>query len=779
MPYIGSSVKRSEDGRLLRGTGRFVGDIQRAGMLHAAIVRSPYAHGRIVRLETGAAAKMPGVVTIVTAQDIAGVRPIPMRLAPRHDLVRALQRPLASDTVRYVGEPVAVVVAASRYEAEDALELVELEVEPLPVVIDPRRSMEPGAPVLHPDVPDNVAGHFVLDVGSVDRALGEADLVLEEEFSVQRHSGVPLETRGLVAEFDEGSGLLTVWGPTKVVHWNRAVLADLLDMPPTRIRFVELEVGGGFGIRGEFYPEDYLIPFLARRLRRPVCWIEDRAEHLKAANHSREQFHRVRIGVKRDGRIVALDDRLLNNMGAYIRTHGATVPTMTSAYLPGPYRIENYRCDASCVVTNKTPAGTYRGPGRFAAAFVRERLVDMVARRLGLDPAEVRLRNFVPPELMPYDTGTNAFGIPTIYESAEFAKQFRLALDRLGYDEARAWCAEQRRAGRAVGIGMACFVEKTGLGPWDYGRVEVDGSGQVVLYTGAADLGQGMETVFGQIVADALSVAFEQVRVVHGDTSLVPYGGGSFASRATVVAGSAAFNAAQKARKKLIALAAAALEASADDLIIEDGAVMARGVPQKRLSFADIARLATPAWALPRGLEPGIAEEAFFSVDHMTYPYGVHLAIVEVDRETGRLDIHKYLVAYDVGRAINPMLVEGQIVGGMAQGFGGAVLEEFVYDDQGQLLTGSLMDYLLPSFVEVPPVDVIVTEDAPSTLNPLGVKGAGEGGAVGVGAALANAVCDALGGAVEIRELPLTPERVRAAARAAAAAAAKPNGGLP
>jgi aerobic carbon-monoxide dehydrogenase large subunit len=768
MAYVGSSVRRSEDDRLLRGIGRFVGDISRAGVLHAAVARSAFAHGRIIRVDVEGARRMAGVVSVITSEDIPGVGPIPMRLAPREDLVRALQRPLASDRVRYVGEPVAVVVARSRYEAEDAVEAVRLEVEPLEAVVDPRRALEPGAPVLHPAVPDNTAGHFVMDVGRVERGLADADEIIEAEFSIQRHSGVPLETRGLVAEFDADSRMLTVWGPTKVVHFNRAVLAELLGLPLSQIRFVEPEVGGGFGIRGEFYPEDFLIPFLAIRLGCPVRWIEDRAEHLKSANHSREQWHRVRVGVKRDGRIVAFDDLLLNNMGGYVRTHGATVPTMTAAYLPGPYKIDNYRCDAHCVLTNKTPAGTYRGPGRFGAAFVRERVMDMVARRLGLDPAEVRLRNFIPREAMPYETGTSAFGTPTIYDSADFAKQFRLALAKLGYEAMREWCAERRREGRAVGIGIACFVEKSGLGPWEYARVEVDPSGQVVVYTGAADVGQGVETVLAQIAADTLAADFAQVRVVHGDTSLVPYGGGSYASRGTVVAGNSVMQAAEGTRAKLVQLAAAALEVSPEDLVVDGGRVAPRGAPSAALSFADLARLATPTWALPRGLQPGTVGEAFFTAEHMVYPYGVHLAVVEVDCETGFLVIHKYLVAYDVGRAINPMLVEGQIVGGVAQGLGGALLEEFAYDDEGQLLTGSFMDYLVPTSAEMPGVEVLLTEDAPSPRNPLGVKGAGEGGTVGVGAALANAVCDALGGVVEIQQLPLTPQRVREAARVAA-----------
>ena len=771
MSYVGTSIRRKEDNRLLRGSGRFVGDIQRPGMLYAAILRSPFPHGKLKRIDTEQAKKMPGVVSVITFADMTNVKPIPMRLAPRDDLIRALQKPLASDRVRYVGEPLAVVIADSRYQAEDALEVMDFGIDELEAVVDARRAIEKDAPILHPAVPDNIAGHFVEKTGDVERALAGAEVVFEEEFYIQRHSGVPLETRGLVAEYDDSQPLLTIWGPTKVVHFNQAVLAGLLDIPLSQIRMIELENGGGYGIRGEFYPEDFLIPFIARKLRRPICWIEDRNEHLKSANHSREQWHRVRVGANKDGRIVAFDDVLLNVMGGYIRTHGATVPTMTAAYLPGPYKWDNYRCDANCVLVNKTPAGTYRGPGRFGAAFVRERVMDMVAHKLGLDPAEVRLKNFIPTELMPYDTGRTAFGKPTIYDSADFHKQFHIALEKFGYYELQKQCEIERQTGRAIGIGFGCFVEKSGLGPWEYARVEIDPSGEVVVYTGAADLGQGVETVLSQVVADALPIDIERIRVVHGDTAQIPFGGGSYASRGTVLACNSAVVAVGEVRKKLLQLAAVALQADEKDLSIEKNCVVKIGAGAS-VSFVDLAKLAAPNTALPLGIKPGISGEGFFRAEHMTYPYGVHMAMVEVDQETGFLKIHKYLIAYDIGRAINPMLVEGQLVGGMAQGLGGALLEEFAYDSEGQLLTGSFMDYLLPSSMEVPPVEIVLTEDAPSPLNPLGVKGVGEGGTVGVGAALANAVCNALGGKVEIKRLPLTPESVRDAVKSARAAAA-------
>jgi aerobic carbon-monoxide dehydrogenase large subunit len=771
MAYTGKSVKRLEDPELLRGAATFVGDIRRPGMLHAVVVRSPHAHARILSIDTAEARQQPSVVTVLTAADVKGVGVIPMRLAPREDLIRALQHPIASDRVRYVGEPVAVVVAGSRYKAEDAAEFVLADYEPLDVVVDPRVAMQAGAPVLHDSVPDNIAGRLLVRSGDVDRAIAEADLVIEEEFAIQRHTGVPLETRGLVAELDRSTGVLTVWGPTKVTHFNRGVLAHLLDMPESRIRMVEPSVGGGFGIRGEFYPEDFLIPFLARQLGRPVCWIEDRSEHLLSANHSREQRHFVQLAVRQDGKILGLKDTVLNNMGGYIRTHGATVPTMTAAYLPGPYRIPSYHCEALSVLTNKTPAGTYRGPGRFEASFVRERLMDIVARRLDLDPAEVRRRNFVQPQDMPYRTGTTEFfDHPVTYDSGDYPGQFERALSRFDYAGSRAWCEEARSQGRSVGIGIGCFVEKSGLGPWEYARVEVDSSGEVVVYSGAAALGQGLETALAQIVADGIGASMDRIRVVHGDTAVVPFGVGTFASRATVLAGNAALVAAQRVRDKMLAIAAQELEVTAADLVVQDGRVSVRGDEEASLSFGEVARLAAPGTALARGFEPGLAETGYFEAEDMVYPYGVHLALVEVDRDTGMVKILRYHVAYDAGRLINPKLVEGQILGGLAQGVGGTLLEELVYDEEGQLISGSFMDYLLPTAVEVPHVDVELTEEAPSPHNPLKIKGAGEGGTVGVSAALTGAVADALGLSSELRELPLTPERIFQLSRLAPAA---------
>jgi carbon-monoxide dehydrogenase large subunit len=757
MGYIGARVKRKEDVRLLRGIGKYVGDIHRVGMVHAAILRSTHAHAQIVNIDASRALELTGVIGVLTAADIPGMKTIPMRTGRIPGLERSQQTPLATFKVRYVGDPVAVVVAESRYLAEDALEMIDVEYQALGPVTDAHASMQAGAPQLHEAVPNNIAANFQVNVGDVDAAFSECALILEEEFFTQRHSAVPLETRGLVAEFDEGKGLLTMWGPTKMTHTNWRILSELMGMPQSCIHFIEPEVGGGFGARGEFYPEDFLIPFAARHFRRPICWIEDRSENLKAMNQSRQQKHKVRIGVKKDGTILAMDAEILFDMGGYTRTHGGVPAIAASAMLRGPFRVKNYRCNVFCVLTNKTPVGTYRSPGRYEANFVRERLLDMVAHRLDLDPADIRRRNLIRHEEMPYDLGKHPFHY-MVYDTGDFPGQFERALEGIGYETLKATCAGAKKEGRALGVGIGCFVETSGIGPWEYARVEVDNAGKVVLYSGCNSVGQGIATALSQIVADELQVCIDDVRVVHGDTAKVPYGNGSNASRSTVMAGSAAVGAARKVKDKLLRLASSALEIDAADLILSEGRVIARGAPERSLGFADIAQLALPGAALKNGFTPGISEEDFFATDKRPFPYGVHVAVVEVDRETGMIKILDYLVTEDVGRKINPMIIEGQMAGGLAQGIGGALLEEFVYDEDGQPLATSFMDYLLPTAMEMPKAQFISTEDYPSPHNPLGVKGAGEGGITAAGAALANAVSNALG--VEVTRLPLKPDYI-------------------
>jgi carbon-monoxide dehydrogenase large subunit len=766
--WIGAPIRRREDRRLVTGRGKFAADIRLPDMLSAVIFRSPHAHARIRSLDLDAARRVPGVVAAWGAAELADVGRIPMRMSPRTEVVQCLQRPIAIDKVRYVGEPMAVILATDRYCAEDALEMVAVEFEEFPAVTHAVEALAPGAPIIHEGFGRNLAERIVMDRGDAQRALAQAAVRVAHRFQVQRHTGVPMETRGLLARYDAGTGVLTMWGPTKVPHYNRSVLARLLGFPDSRIHFLETDVGGGFGVRGEFYPEDFLIPWAAIRAGRPVQWVEDRREHFVATNHSREQWHDIEIGATRDGKIVALADRIHADMGAYIRTHGVVVPDRTAAMLPGPYRIEHYHAEVSCVFTNKTPSGTYRAPGRYEGTVVREQVVDLLARTLGMDPADVRRRNFVSPDEMPYNVGATVDREPVVYDSGDFRSAFEATLKLGEYEALRVEQAEARRRGRLFGVGIGCVVEKSGTGPWEFARVELDAAGAPTVYTGLAVLGQGLETTLSQICAQALGARPEDVTVVHGDTARVAHGIGTFGSRGIVVGGNAVFEAARRLRDKIVALAAERLEASPADLVVEDSRVFARGVRDRALSFRELARAA----AAPRGPateELGLSATAFFEAPKRPYPYGSHLAAVEVDAETGRVRVVRYAIAYDVGRIVNPTIVEGQIVGGLAQGLGGALLEELAYDAGGQLVTTTFMDYLLPTIMEMPArLDVRVLEEAPSPLNPLGVKGAGEGGCTGAGAALANAVADALAplGATLTR-LPLSPDHVLALIRQA------------
>jgi carbon-monoxide dehydrogenase large subunit len=756
---VGRAVLRKEDHRLLTGRGKYAADFRLPGMLHAAVLRSPHAHARLGAIRARAALALPGVATVVTAQDLGPIGRIPVRLGPRPSVVACLQPPLARDTVRYVGEPVAFVVAESRYLAEDALDVIEVDYDPLPAIADAWRALARDAPRLHEAIGSNVVDTIETRRGDAARALTGAAHRVTDRFTIQRHTGVPMETRGLSAAWDSGTRVLSLWGVAKVPHFNRRVLADLLGHPEHLIHFVELEVGGGFGVRGEFYPEDLLVPWTAMRLGRPVQWVEDRREHLVATNHSRQQCHDIEIGFDGEGRIVALLDRFVADMGAYIRTHGVVVPELTAALLPGPYRIPNYVCELRCVLTNKTPTGTYRGPGRFEGTFVRERLMDVAAARLGIDPIELRRKNLIQPAEMPYEVGGAALNQHTVYDCGDYRSALDTALGAVGWEAARAEQAEARRAGRLVGLGVACLVEKAGLGPWEYARVEVDATGHVVVYSGIAAVGQGIETTLAQVCADELHVDPEAVTVVHGDSAQVPFGVGGFASRGAAVALPAALEAARKVRAKILRVAAGLLEASPDDLVLEDGAVRVRGVPARAVTFRELARAAVPG---PPGMEPGLYAAHFFEAPKMTYPYGTHAAVVEVDAGTGGVKILRYAIAYDIGRAVNPMIVDGQLVGALAQGIGGALLEELVYDEQGQPLTATFMDYLVPTAMEMPATTVTrVLEETPTPLNPLGVKGVGEGGSSGCGGAIANAVADALAPlGVPITALPLSPDRL-------------------
>lgn len=744
---VGRSVPRHEDARLLRGAGNFADDVDMAGQVHLRVVRSPVAHARLDGVDTDEARGMPGVVAVLTGADLKDVPPIPVRLPhPDHPLDAYLQPVLARDEVRYVGEPVAVVAATDPYLAEDAAELVGLELTELPAVLDAEDGTE--------------AATLTDGYGDVDAAFATAARVVEITAEIGRHAAVPLEPRGLVATYDRGRDRLEVWGGSKVPNFNRTVLAGLLGMPPESVHLYAMDAGGGFGARGEFYPEDFLVPYLARRLGRPVKWTEDRAEALVALNHSRQQRHRLAAAFDADGRVLGLRDEIWHDNGAYARTHGLTVPDLTVAMLPGPYRVPAYHCRLHMALTNKTPCGTYRAPGRYEGTFAREQLLDVAADRLGLDPVELRRRNLLTPEEIPHVRPLNALGTEMVLDAGDYPKLLDAAVDRT-----RDWRTEAvrlRASGVPAGIGLAVFLEKSGLGPHETADVAVDPSGAVRVHSGGTSLGQGIETVLAQIAAERLTVPDDRVRVINGDTDLQPYGMGSWASRSTVVGGGAVVRATDAVVHKARHAAARLLEADPADLGLHDGRFTVTGSPDTAVTLAEVAAACVPGGpGLARDEEPGLSARRTFAVDHMTYPYGVHVALVTVDPGTGAVHVPRYLVAYEVGRAINPALVEGQLIGGAAQGLGGALYEEFRYDDAGQPLATTFMDYLMPTASETAPtVETLITEDAPSPDNPLGTKGAGEGGITAAGAALASAVRAALGLRTAIPRLPLTPSRV-------------------
>jgi aerobic carbon-monoxide dehydrogenase large subunit len=757
MSFIGRSVPRLEDGPLVTGRGRFAADMGFPHMLHMRVVRSGYAHGRIMSIDSSEALALPGVVAVWTSTDVADIPPIDFRLTRIEGLAPYRQPILAQERVRYVGEPVAAVFAADPYVAEDAADLVGIEIAELPVILDAA-----AAPGEFEDGRSTEPAVVEKSYGDVAAAFRDAHAVVDLDLSVGRHSGVPLETRGAVARYDTGRDVLELHGAAKVPHWNRDNIARMLARDPSTVHLYEGHVGGGFGIRGELYPEDVLVCVAALRLGRPVKWIEDRREHLIAANHSRQQRHKVRAAVDADGRILAIDDEFFHDQGGYVRTHAATVPDLAAGMLPGPYRVGAYRARGHVRLTNKTPGGTYRAPGRFESTFVRERLMDAIAARVGIDRVEVRRRNLIAKAEMPYTRPLATLGTEIVLDSGDYAGLLDQSLAAIKWNELTGDLARRRAGGELVGAGLGIFVEKSGLGPFDGVRMSVDAAGLVEVVTGAASIGQGVETVVAQICADALGVDYRRVRVVHGRTDRIAFGQGAFASRVTVMTGEATRLAAVEVRAKAIEVAAELLQQPAGALDVVDGKVVRKGTPAgPSMTLGEIAKALEPASKLRGTRVPGLSAEGWFYTDHMNYPYGVHVAVVRIDRETGGVTIERYLMAYDIGRAVNPMLVEGQLAGGFAQGIGGALLEEFLYDERGEPLSVNFADYLMPTAHEVPAFDVLITEDAPSPLNPLGVKGAGEGGINPVGAAIASAIDDAIGFPGAVTRLPVTPQRLR------------------
>jgi carbon-monoxide dehydrogenase large subunit len=756
---IGASPRRKEDAPLLEGRGRYLDDLRRPGTAHLGVVRSLHAHARIRRIAADPARAMPGVA-VYTAADLPEVTPgIPAPFGGTPSTRPYVQSVLASEVVRYVGEPVAVVVADDPYRLADAMDGVAVDYDPLLPVMT-LGAAAGGDDRVHEDWPDNAAVVVRGGVGDVDRAFSSADLIVDERLYHPRITAVPIEPRGVLAYRDAESGLLVVWSSTQNPYLVRDAVATALGLPAEQVRVLAPDVGGGFGPKGAVYHEELLVPAVALRLGRPVKWVEGRREHFVATGHDREQAHAARIAFRRDGTIVAVDDAFQADVGAYpVEGTGLTLNTVN--HLPGPYRVPSYRGVGTSYVTNKTQNAAYRGAGRPEAVFVMERLLDIGARRLGLDPLEVRRRNLVQPAEMPYRSGiTYKDGVTVAYDPGDFPAALERALDVLGHQELRARRTAQAGTPRRIGIGVACYVQGSGIGPYEGAQVRVDPSGQVFVTIGVAAQGQGHRTTLAQICAAELGVPLDDVHIVAGDTQLFPIGMGTGGSRVAANAGPAVARTAREVRARAQQVAAELLECAPEDVRIEGGRVFVAGVPGRALTLGRVAYAALRSKALRKTGEPGLQRCSYFYPDTVTWAFGTQAAAVEVDVETCEVRLLAYAVVHDSGRAINPVIVEGQLQGGAAQGIGAGLWEELVYDDSGQLVTGSLMDYGLPKADQLPMLPV-ARLDHPSVVNELGIKGVGESGAIPGAAAIANAVEDAVADlGVTIREVPVTPARL-------------------
>ena len=769
---FGSGIRRREDPRLLTGTARYTDDIVLPGMAHAAILRSPHAHALVMRIDTARAKAAPGVLAVFTAADTEGVlNAIPCCwLLPNSNLKIATYRPLAKDAVHYVGEPVAVVVAESPYQAADALDLIDVEFETLPAVVDPHAAAQPGAQALHAEAPGNVAFHWTVAGGDVDAAFSSAEVVVRERIVQQRLIPTAMETRGAVANFVPATGELTLWNTTQNPHIVRFVMSLVTGVPEDRLRVIAPEVGGGFGSKIPQIPGDFIAVFCSMKLGRPIKWTETRSENYVSTTHGRDHVQEVELAATRDGRVTGLRCTIWAGMGAYLSTAAPGIPTILHGLmLSGPYTIPAVKEDVYGVYTNTTPVEAYRGAGRPEATFMLERMMDRLADEIGMDPVDVRRRNMIPPFADGHDVVT---GLK--YDSGNYEGALAKLLDHAGYTALRAEQAAARKAGRHVGIGVSVYVEICGLGPsqvagavgfqgglWESAIVRFHPSGKVHVFIGASPHGQGEETTFAQVVADELGVAVNDVKVIHGDTDLTPMGWGTYGSRTTAVGGAALAVATRKIKDKAKLLASHLLEAAVEDIDYANGKFFVRGVPDRHKTIQDIALMANVAWNLPQGMEAGLEASSFYDPPNFTYPFGAHLAVVEVDPETGHVTLKRYVAVDDCGPQINPVIVEGQVHGGVVQGIGQALWEEAVYDDNGQLLTGSLADYAIPRADMLPEIEVLSTV-TPSPHHPLGVKGIGEAGTISSTCTVYNAVIDALEpfGIKGGLRMPLTPERV-------------------
>lgn len=762
MSWVGSAVKRVEDPALLQGKGQFVDDIHLPNMVEATILRSPYAHARIGTIDATEALAMPGVHAVITHADLPGELQTPIPLLVPNPAIHypVMQYVLAKDAVRFAGEAIAVVVADDRYIAEDAAERIMVDFDPLPAAGDFRAALEPGAPTAHAERDDNVAAEFSQAYGDIDAAFANAAHVFREELFQHRGAGHPIECRTMLAAHDPVTDTLTIWANTQAPHRLRDVYCRMTGAADNQVRVISPDTGGGFGSKVQAYPEHMAIAAAATKLGRPVKYIEDRREHFLATHQERDQLWDLEIAVDADAKILGVRGTLLHDSGAYL-PWGIITPFISASTTPGPYVLPSYKLDVTCVFTNKVATTPVRGAGRPQATFAMERLMDRVAHELDLDPAEVRRRNYVPAEAMPYAVGlTFRDGSPVVYDSGDYPACQVKALELADYDAFRAKQAAARNEGRYIGIGVGSYVEGTGLGPFEGATVKVTPGGHVIAQIGASAQGQGHRTMFAQIVADRLGVTPDDVTVTGGNSSDLAHGIGTFASRVTANAGSSAHVAANNVRDKILKIAANLLEASEEDLELEGGRVFVQGVPEMGKSFGEIAIVANgmPGFSMPDGISVGLDDTTYFKPERSTYANGCHVVEVEVDIETGNVEILRYVTAHDCGTIINPMMVEGQVAGGVVHGIGNALFEWMRYDDSAQPTTVNFGEYLLPMATEMPNIEQTHIE-SPTPLNPLGVKGAGEGGTIPAAAVIASAIDDALRPfGVKITQVPVTPE---------------------
>lgn len=789
---FGSAIKRREDPRLITGTATYTDDVKLPGLTYAAMLRSPYAHARITGIDIEAARQAPGVLAVFTGRDVQSrTTPVPCAWnVPNCDLKVPAHPLLAVDRVRYAGDGVAMVVAESRAAARDAIDLIDVSYEPLDSGIDPEKMARPGAPQLHEDVPNNVGFTWIVAGGDAERAFREAEVTVKVRIVQQRLLPTAMEPRAAVASYNKGSGQLILWCTSQNPHIHRFLCSVMLQMPEHRIRVIAPEVGGGFGSKIPAYADEALVGFAAVQLGRPVKWTEDRSENYKATIHGRDHIEHVELCGNRDGTITGLRTSVYAGLGAYASTAAPGIPTILHGLIyPGPYGVPNVHGTIHGVYTNGTPVDAYRGAGRPEAAYLLERLVDVFARRIGMDPVEVRRKNFIPPDKFPYTTCTGL-----TYDSGNYAPALEKALGILDYESFRRQQAEARKGGRYLGVGVISYLEICGLGPsqvagavgfggglYDSAIVRVYPTGMVRVYIGAKPQGQGEETTFAQIVAEEFGYPVENIEIVHGDTETTPQGWGTYGSRTTAVCGSAVKVAAQRVKEKAKKIAAHLMEANEQDIEWRDGKFSVRGSPDQAKSFAEVALMANVAWNMPAGVEPGLEATAFFDPSNFVYPFGSHVCTVEVDIETGEVRILRYIAVDDCGPHINPMIVQGQIHGGVVQGIGEGLQEICVYDDSGQLITGTMMDYAVPKASQMPRIETANTV-TPSPVNPLGIKGCGEAGTIASAAALVNAVVDALSPfGIEHLDKPVTPARlweaIRQARQGAGGAAGETNGG--